>query len=409
MMKYEIYEGNMNRVEKHMNKIAKKCEKYGCDFHYEIVGETFKDFEIDADDNGNALDEPMTITRRFVIIEVEGKAIVNNWRFIGQIERTENGNIFHKTVDVEIPERYYNSKPFCEHCGTKRTRKYVYVIQNTETGEFKQVGSTCLRDFTRGMDAEFIASYYAMFDKLAVFEAPADGNGYTTTYLNTKEVLAYTVAIVNRFGFVRAGAENGSSTASVFRDFYGYEHGWYNAYFMKDYKKSIAEKMDECNFKVCEADYETADEIIKHIITLDDNNNYIHNLKVLCSNTLVAYANINMLCSAIVCWNKHLEREAKRVEREKENVRLSESEFIGEIGNRIVCKISEWKLLTSWETMYGTTRLYRFIDEDGNVLIWKSSKYIDDTREISELTGTIKEHKEYNGVKQTVVTRCKVA
>ena len=65
--------------------------------------------------------------------------------------------------------------------------------------------------------------------------------------------------------------------------------------------------------------------------------------------------------------------------------------------------------MTSWETEWGVTVLYRFIDINGNVIIWKSSKYIADEKEISKLTGTIKEHKDFNGVKQTVVTRCKVA
>ena len=53
MMKFEIYEGNMPRLEKHINKIARKCAKYGCDFHYAEVGEIFKDFEEDKDANGN--------------------------------------------------------------------------------------------------------------------------------------------------------------------------------------------------------------------------------------------------------------------------------------------------------------------------------------------------------------------
>lgn len=57
----------------------------------------------------------------------------------------------------------------------------------------------------------------------------------------------------------------------------------------------------------------------------------------------------------------------------------------------------------------GVTVLYRFIDINGNVIIWKSSKYIADEKEISKLTGTIKEHKDFNGVKQTIVTRCKIA
>lgn len=403
MMKFEIYEGNMPRLEKHINKIARKCEKYGCDFHYAEVGEIFKDFEEDKDANGNAC-EPYTVTRRFVIIEVDGKAIVNDWRFIGSVEHTENGNLIQKTVDVEVPERYYTTKPMCEHCNTRRYRKNTYIIQNEVTGEFKQVGKTCLNDFTNGMDATFIASYYSMFEKLAEFEAIPEGCGCSERYYRTEDILAYTSAVVKAYGYVNANSNN--STAENVKDFYAIDHGYH---FFYEAEKAIKEKMASINFKVTEDDYKVAGEIIAHVTGLEENNNYIHNLKVLCENGWVRYSNINLLCSAIVCWNRELERRERVAKRAEENKELAKSEYLGEVGERTTFDIDSWKALTSWETEWGVTVLYRFIDINGNVIIWKSSKYIADEKEISKLTGTIKEHKDFNGVKQTIVTRCKVA
>ena len=403
MMKFEIYEGNMPRLEKHINKIARKCEKYGCDFHYAEVGEIFKDFEEDKDANGNPC-KPYTVTRRFVIIEVDGKAIVNDWRFIGSVEHTGNGNLIHKTVDVEVPERYYTTRPICEHCNTRRYRKNTYIIQNEVTGEFKQVGKTCLNDFTNGMDATFIASYYSMFEKLAEFEAIPEGCGWSERYYRTEDILAYTSAVVKAYGYVNANSSN--STAENVKDFYAIDHGFH---FFYEVDKAIKEKMASINFKVTEDDYKVADEIIAHVTGLEENNNYIHNLKVLCENAWVRYSNINLLCSAIVCWNRELERRERVAKRAEENKELAKSEYLGEVGERTTFDIDSWKALTSWETEWGVTVLYRFIDINGNVIIWKSSKYIADEKEISKLTGTIKEHKDFNGVKQTIVTRCKVA
>lgn len=403
MMKFEIYESNMPRLEKHINKIARKCKKYGCDFHYAEVGEIFKDFEEDRDANGNAC-EPYTVTRRFVVIEVDGKAIVNDWRFIGSVEHTENGNLIHKTVDVEVPERYYTTKPVCEHCNTRRYRKNTYIIQNEVTGEFKQVGKTCLNDFTNGMDATFIASYYSMFEKLAEFEAIPEGCGWSERYYRTEDILAYTSAVVKAYGYINANSSN--STAENVKDFYAIDHGYH---FLYEIEKAIKAKMASINFKVTEDDYKVADEIIAHVTGLEENNNYIHNLKVLCESSMVRYGNINLLCSAIVCWNRELERRERVAKRAEENKELAKSEYLGEVGERITFDIDSWKALTSWETEWGVTVLYRFIDINGNVIIWKSSKYIADEKEISKLTGTIKEHKDFNGVKQTIVTRCKVA
>lgn len=404
MMRFEIYEGNMKRLEKHMNKIARKCEKYGCDFYYKEIGETFKTFEENVDANGNKLEKPIEVTRRFVIIEVEGKAIVNGWRFIGSVEHTKNGNIIHKIVDIEIPERYYTTKPVCEHCNTNRYRKNTYIVYNEETNEFKQVGATCLNDFTHGMDATFISSYYAMFNKLAEFETVSEGCGWSERYYRTEDILAYTSAVVKAYGYVSANSNN--STAENVKDFYAIDHGYH---FFHEVEKAIKEKMASINFKVTEDDYKVADEIIAHVTGLEENNNYIHNLKVLCENSWVRYSNVNLLCSAIVCWNRELERRERVAKRVEENKELAKSEYLGEVGERTTFDIDSWKALTSWETEWGVTVLYRFIDINGNVIIWKSSKYIADEKEISKLTGTIKEHKDFNGVKQTIVTRCKIA
>lgn len=32
-MKYAIYEGNLDRLEKKLKRIFNKCKAYGCDFH----------------------------------------------------------------------------------------------------------------------------------------------------------------------------------------------------------------------------------------------------------------------------------------------------------------------------------------------------------------------------------------
>lgn len=56
---------------------------------------------------------------------------------------------------------------------------------------------------------------------------------------------------------------------------------------------------------------------------------------------------------------------------------------------------------------FGTTYLYKFADEAGNVFIWYASRPIE-LQERMTLKATIKAHNERNGVKQTVLTRCKV-
>jgi hypothetical protein len=48
-------------------------------------------------------------------------------------------------------------------------------------------------------------------------------------------------------------------------------------------------------------------------------------------------------------------------------------------------------------------------DKEGNVYIWKTGKDMEkDGAENKTLVGTLKEHNEYKGVKQNVLTRCKI-
>ena len=156
---YAIYEGNMERLQKKLLRISNKCRNYGCAFEYREVGEEYRDVK---DEDGN------TCKARFVLVEAEGVAKMNGWRYVASVEHTKAGNIIdRKDASIEVPERYYTGKPYCEHCKTKRARNASFIVMNDETGEFKQVGRNCLCDFTHGLSAEAVAHYLSFFDALA--------------------------------------------------------------------------------------------------------------------------------------------------------------------------------------------------------------------------------------------------
>ena len=89
------------------------------------------------------------------------------------------------------------------------------------------------------------------------------------------------------------------------------------------------------------------------------------------------------------------------------------SNYIGNVGDKIdmtvtLDHIAYWEnSFRPWE--HNLTYLYNFIDDNGNVLVWQTSKglAIEDGTKV-RVTGTIKEHNEYKEVKQTVLTRCKI-
>ena len=99
----------------------------------------------------------------------------------------------------------------------------------------------------------------------------------------------------------------------------------------------------------------------------------------------------------------------RRIERQaQQEAAVARSEYVGEIGQRITLKAVTVALLSSWDGYYGTTRLYKFVDESGNVYIWFASRPCT-AEDGATIRATVKEHSVRDGVKQTVVTRCCVA
>lgn len=93
------------------------------------------------------------------------------------------------------------------------------------------------------------------------------------------------------------------------------------------------------------------------------------------------------------------------------------SEYVGEKGKRLEFKatLEDWR---SWEVPsysgWGTDTkvLYKFRDESGNILIWCTTGYGVDSKikkgDKIILRGTVKNHSEYKGEKQTELQRCTV-
>ena len=95
MSTFRIHESNIDRLTKKLTRIRNKCHKYGCDFHYEEVGEEFVEYDCHDKIAGTNvyLNDDKKEIRRFIIVEAEGTAKVNGWQFAATIDHTESGKI----------------------------------------------------------------------------------------------------------------------------------------------------------------------------------------------------------------------------------------------------------------------------------------------------------------------------
>lgn len=411
MERYMIWEGFMDGLEKKVNTIKNKCRKYGCEFHFEKVGEEIREVE-DFTSLDPFTGKPTIRNCKFIEIEVEGTAIVNGWEFVATVEHTENGNIFSKAlIDVEIPERYRDSDPFCEHCKSNRMRKNTCIVRNTETGEFKQVGNSCLKDFTFGMSATFVtylASLKTIFKEAEEERIGFGSMGWGQKYFDTEEVLRYTAETIRHWGYSKT--ENiGDSTKDRMLDIFHVCHGD-TRYMLDEQISRIKNMISEVGF---DADSDEAKQMAKDALDWlnqqEEYNDYMHNLKVVASLDYTTYSRFGLLVSLFPTYNRELEREAKR---RAEAEQGKQSEHVGKVGDRVTVDVESVKCLTSWESCYDgyhetTTYIWKIVGKDDNIYTWKTSKWIDVDELPVSLKGTVKEHKEFRGVKQTELTRCK--
>lgn len=389
MKQFAIYEGNMDSLLKKVTRIRNKCNKYGCDFHFAEVGEEFRTLE---DENGKEY------IAKFILVEAEGVAKVNGWKFVASIEHTEKGNILNKACEMELPDRFYTTDPVCEHCNSSRSRKDTFIVWNEETGEFKQVGKSCLKDFTGGMSAEGVAQYTSLFEELIKGETPSVG--YGEIYYPVKEYLMYVAETVKYFGYVPTTSYEESTRRRALH-YYDMEHG---GKFSEADEKRIKEEMQRVSFNA-QSNADVVENMLGWLDEQNTENNYFHNLKTACSLEYTAFRNLGILASLFPTYNRNLIREAEAKKKAEEDIL---SDYVGTIGDRVEVEVKSFQCVTSWETDYGITRIYTFTDDAGNIYTWKTSNFVDE-ESANKIKGTIKAHKEYRGVKQTELTRCRVA
>lgn len=410
MEKFSIWEGFMEQLEKKVATIQRKCAKYGCEFHFAKVGEEFKEVA-DPTHLDPETKEPIKVNCKFIVVEVEGTALVNGWEFVGSVEHTEKGNIFSKALtDVEIPERYRTSDCYCEHCNSRRFRKGTYIVRNTQSGEFKQIGHNCLMDYTHGMSASFaayLASLKAIFAEAEV-QPIGCGLGWGQRYYSTEEFLCFTAETIRHFGFSKS--DSADSTKSRVTDFWKVAHGD-TLYWKQDDIDRVRNQMSAVGFN---PESEAAKKMVEDALTWLENqegvNDYLHNLKVVAALDYTDERRFGLLVSLFPTWNRELEREAQR---KAEAAKGAASEFVGKIGDRIEINVDTVKCLTSWESCYNgysttTTYIWKIVGKDCNVYTWKSSNWMDEDRPPVTIKGTVKAHNVYMEVKQTELTRCKV-
>ena len=396
-MKYSI---PTNKLEK-LEKIIKKYQKKGADITFAIGNKVIEQGTLFVNDDRTHKQYSMPIDVECYEVEVEGSYVISGWQFVGTIDFTENGNIIRLSNSAYkglVPEKYRHTPRICEHCGTIRNRKDTYLIMSDE-GEFKQVGSSCLLEYTKGLDANTCASIMSCLDQVKTlsnkdydFES-FKGNGFSSTGMgvgNTQALKALAIGLVKKQGYTRM--QDGCGTASDLSNLFFH---------------TLPSDMEEDLFgdvtPASEEEVKAIDEYAKDYF--ESNNEYMRNASLAWSRRCIEYKDFGLISSFV---NTYLKDMQKRQEMSTARV----NEHVGNIGDRITFKVAFARVLFVKDNSYysyysGASKVWEIIDTDGHTFKWSAS-FSTEIKPNDTITATVKDHAEYKGLKQTVITRGKV-
>lgn len=326
----------------------------------------------------------------FYTIEVIGNSPkIEGWEFIGKIEHTEAGNIIKSIGNITIPEVYRSVSSECDYCKKDRRRIETFILSSGN--EFKQVGRNCLRDFTGYGDAEKMAEYAENFSN--IFKEMEDKTGedvfggHKPDIFDTQTFLAFTIAAIQKSGWCSRSSGNGIPTADIVIDHI-------------TSKSSNEQPFTAAQFE----EARDAIEVVKNAINAKKSvSDYEWNLKVILDSEIVTYHTSGYAASIIPFYLKEKSRQIEDQKKAKE----SKSQFLGKIGEKTGFTGLVLAMTLDLEGIYPST-LHKFIDTEGNIIIWYTSSVKLDTGKVYSGKATIKDHKTFKGENQTIITRAKL-
>jgi hypothetical protein len=400
MTVYKCFKSDFEDLQKRINRITKKLTAYGKKWTFEQLSETVE--EVTIWDYINHDNVPMwqfkPKNKGKIVVDVisytfEMESLkLGNYEVIAVLEHNaiqdSNENLIHVIKEgVTIPLQYRTVKSICEHCNNNRQRNKTVLLQDN-TGNIKQVGTTCIKEYT-GIDGIDIINNYIDIHDIILEELQADYEkiGSYPRYEKTIDYLASCIQLITESGY------NKETTK------------------YKAWEIAGTDRQDKKYF-------DTATKVIEYFknSTFTESQDFLNNIKLYLSQEYTKMS--GFVAYAYIAYQKQIEYEQKK---QAENENKKPSEFIGKIGDKIEIELTLKKRI-AYETNYtyygGTSYIYIFEDNKGNTYKWNSSNFLEkivnseciaiNENDSLKLKGSIKAHEEYKEQKQTVLTRCKI-
>ena len=364
-------------------RLSRKAAKLGLSgLSYRILGNVYER-------------DPLWNTDVYIGFEVEITypiiKLSDEWTLIGILDHKEH--LSKAIPGQEFPAEFLGADAYCDYCRQSRHRIETFLVRN-EAGEIAQVGRQCLGAFL-GIDAGNALA------QIRIVRDIEDMDAWTMRgAVHGRDLFAFLShcqKAIRLYGWTsktKANEEHISSTASL---------AWDSLDNRKDSRPDWKKSDREIEFEQppIDADRDNARMTLEWMRNIDPNtsSDYLRNLWQIAQNDFVTDQSAGYAASAYNAMRKEQDEA-----REAEEARKTKS-YVGKVGGKF-----EGDLIlvrsASFDSEWGLTYIHRFEDESGNVIVWKTGTPMTECRSYS-IKASIKDHAEYRGIPQTVITRAK--
>jgi len=395
---FKIPADNLVTLTEKIVKLQRRADRLGVEAPAFEIGERFVEKKVE-----------------FVNFTVDcSEIVVAGWTLIAKID-FEGGSTFisHVPGTADLPEQFRAADNHCDHCSNSRTRKTVFVLQN-EAGEFIQVGSSCLSDFL-GQNAEF-AALTAQF--VVDAETLTDPDGWATggfvKDFSPRHVLTVTASVIRQHRWMsianaRKINDEIEDASKMVSSTFSRVH---NILF-----PSPKEKAEAAAFlaAITEEDKALALDALEWAKNVEVISDFLHNVKAIASADSIKPKRLGFAVSIIAAFQRSLEKEEERVAKAAEREAAKKeaqanSDHVGQVGDKLELEVTVTGR-NGFEGRFGWTTIVSMKDATGNVFKWFASNCPEAVKagDTIKIKGTVKGHGEFRDIKETTLTRCKIA
>jgi len=353
-------------------------------------------------------------TEQVVVHEIDISGLdpirLNGWEFAASLEHLPTGTLVFPVPGIEIPLAISQGCR-CDHCNLSRQRVKTYVVRHVESGEFKQIGSNCLRDFLGADSPEHLAELFKFYgsithdlDALSESERCGWQGGGVRAY-DLLRIVTLAVVFSGQYGWLSStkARENGGGTPTAER---------VREHLRPAQTRALDIAKQELEEAITEKHRETAEEAIAYFAALSverrRESTLNNNASVIANAGFCSDKSLGLAAALPVCHQMAMTREAREARHQRQ---IETSAWVGTTGVRgvftaTVCHVA------NFDTDYGPQTRTIMEDDQGNVLVCNAlmtpgEEFNEQVQQGDRVKfkATVKEHTEYEQVKQTKLLR----